>query len=245
MPTHAWYYKPPPQLGMRNETNGVPGFEGRANTHKSGVAILNSCSIGHRLHQLGVIAFGLGVYATSINKPSTDKNDNSLYAQPSCVMTKHPSIPQTQWSGGEMGLGKSSPNSYGLFTFFYLCPDSCLCSVILSLFFIWDSTSEDPLSSVQVLKYSLTASITCRNSDSSSRPWHHPAKQLLLHYCHQPVWHRNPAMSHVCLLSATNSSSSRCSLVFELQRSTSPCDRLHYHSFGWESEEMRNFGVGS
>lgn len=110
---------------------------------------------------------------------------------------------------------------------------------------IWDSTSEAPLSSVQVLKYSLTASITCWNNDSSSRPWRNPAKQLLLHYCHQPIWHHNLAMSHVCLLSATNSGSSQCSLVFELQQSTSPCDHLHYHFLGWESEGMRNFGVGS
>lgn len=82
---------------------------------ESGVAILSSCSIGPRLHQLGVIDFGLGFYATSINTPATDKNCNALHAQPS--------------SGGEMGLGESSPNSY----FFCFCPDSCLCSVILSL----------------------------------------------------------------------------------------------------------------
>lgn len=96
---------------------------------ESGVAIRNSCSIGHRLHRLGVIDFGLGVYATSINTPATDKKYNSLHAQPSCVMTKHPSIPQTHrvvekwvWE-----------NQVHTLTFFYFCPNSCLRSVILSL----------------------------------------------------------------------------------------------------------------
>lgn len=165
--------------------------------------------------------------------PATDKE----VQLPSCS-----TIMFNDRDGGEIGLGKSSPNSYGLLLFFYYCPDSCLCSVILCFLLfetVWARLC------TQVLKYSLTTSITCRNSSSGSRPWHHPAVQLLLHYCHRPVWHRNPAMSHVCLLSATNSSSSQCSLVFELQRSTLPCDRLHYHFLGWESKGMRNFSVGS
>lgn len=118
----------PLQLGMHNGTNGVPGFEGRANTHR--IWSCNTQVMSHWAKASPARSDWFWVGGLCHKRKHTSYWQELQLPSCSTIMrndqaSKHST--GTEWWRNGVGKIKSK------LLLFYFCPDSCLCSVILSL----------------------------------------------------------------------------------------------------------------